>query len=170
MRVVNSISCSCRLELYEGRHFFQYANLLHQHHQTCSLYRSFAYHMHTWAANLYKHTFRLDSDGLCSTGTGCHVSQLLHESSSGADHVTLSPRELAEGNSQIANLLAHGHVEFSTSPYSSPILFMQKKDGALRICVDYCALSKRIVKNKYQPELMICWTNCRVQECCLHWI
>ena len=46
----------------------------------------------------------------------------------------LSPRELAEAKSQIADLIARGHVEASTSPYSSPILFIQKKEGTLRLC------------------------------------
>lgn len=61
----------------------------------------------------------------------------------------LSPRELAEAKSQIADFLARGHVACSTSPYSSPILFMQKKDGTLRMCVDYRGLNKITVKNKY---------------------
>ena len=61
----------------------------------------------------------------------------------------LSPRELAEAESQTADLTALGHVEPSTSPYSSPISFIQKTDGTLRMCVDYCALNKLTVKDKY---------------------
>ena len=72
----------------------------------------------------------------------------------------LSPRELAEAKSQIADLIARGHAVPSTSPYSSSILFIQTKDGTLHTCVDYRALNK----------LMICWTNCRVPRCFSHWI
>lgn len=61
----------------------------------------------------------------------------------------LSPLELAEAKSQIADLIARGHVEPSTSPYSSPILCIQKKDGTLRMCVHYRALNKLTAKNKY---------------------
>ena len=61
----------------------------------------------------------------------------------------LSPRELVEAETQIADLIARGLVEPSTSPYSSPILFIQKKDGSLRMCVDYRALKKLTVKKKY---------------------
>ena len=61
----------------------------------------------------------------------------------------LSPREPAEAKSQIADLIARGHVEPSSSPYSSPILFIQKKDSTLPMCVDYRAPNKLTVKNKY---------------------
>ena len=61
----------------------------------------------------------------------------------------LSPRELAEAKSQIADLIARGHVSPSSSPYSSPVLFVKKKDGSLCMCVDYRALNKLTVKNKY---------------------
>ena len=60
----------------------------------------------------------------------------------------LSPRELAKAKSQIADLIARGHVEASTSPYMSPI-FIQKKVSTLRMRVDYRALNKLTVKNKY---------------------
>ena len=83
----------------------------------------------------------------------------------------LSPGELAEAKSQIADLIARGHVEPSTSPYSSPILFIQKKDGTLRMCVDYRALNKLTVKNKYPiPRIDDLLDHCRAPKCFLRWI
>jgi hypothetical protein len=50
---------------------------------------------------------------------------------------------------QIEELLQKGWVEPSTSPYGAPILFVGKKDGGLRMCIDYRALNKLTVKNRY---------------------
>jgi hypothetical protein len=61
----------------------------------------------------------------------------------------LSPKELAEVEQQVADLLKHGLIEPSSSPYGAPVLFVSKKDGSLRMCIDYRALNKITVKNKY---------------------
>jgi hypothetical protein len=49
----------------------------------------------------------------------------------------LSPKELAEVEKQVAELLKLGLIEPSSSPYGAPVLFVGKKDGALRMCIDY---------------------------------
>ena len=46
-------------------------------------------------------------------------------------------------------LIDHGFIRPSKSPYGSPILFVKKKDGSLRMCIDYRALNKITIKNKY---------------------
>jgi hypothetical protein len=61
----------------------------------------------------------------------------------------LSPREKQEVEEQVADLLKRGWIEPSTSPYGAPIVFAQKKDGSLRMCVDYRALNAITVKNRY---------------------
>ena len=61
----------------------------------------------------------------------------------------LSPVERQEVEKQVADLLERGWIDASKSPYGSPILFVQKKDGSLRMCVDYRALNKQTIKNRY---------------------
>ena len=61
----------------------------------------------------------------------------------------MSPAELDEVRKQLKDLMERGFIQPSTSPYGSPILFVRKKDGSLRFCVDYRALNKLTVKNRY---------------------
>jgi hypothetical protein len=61
----------------------------------------------------------------------------------------LSPLEFEELKKQVKELLALGFIEPSSSPYGAPVLFVQKKDGSLRMCIDYRALNKLTIKNKY---------------------
>ncbi|GJP55785.1 hypothetical protein CLOM_g14773 [Closterium sp. NIES-68] len=61
----------------------------------------------------------------------------------------LSPTELTDMKKQIEYLLAKGLIQPSTSPYGAPVLFTPKPDGSLRMCIDYRALNKQTIKNKY---------------------
>jgi hypothetical protein len=53
----------------------------------------------------------------------------------------LSPLELQEAKKQIKEYSENGWIEPSSSPYESPILFVKKNDGALRMVVDYRTLN-----------------------------
>ena len=46
-------------------------------------------------------------------------------------------------------------IRHSKSPARAPILFVKKKDGSLRMCVDYCGLNKITVKNRYPLSLIL---------------
>ncbi|KAI3771278.1 hypothetical protein L6452_02439 [Arctium lappa] len=61
----------------------------------------------------------------------------------------LAPSEMKEMMSQLQDLLEKGFVRPSSSPWGAPVLFAKKKDGTMRMCIDYMALNKVTVKNKY---------------------
>ncbi|GJP31314.1 hypothetical protein CLOM_g11710 [Closterium sp. NIES-68] len=61
----------------------------------------------------------------------------------------LSPTELTDMKKQIEYLLAKGLIRPSTLRYGAPVLFTPKPDGSLRMCIDYRALNKQTIKNKY---------------------
>eukprot|EP00253_Pinus_taeda_P033151 PITA_33151 len=57
--------------------------------------------------------------------------------------------KLQELQIQLKELLDIGHVQPSISPWGAPVIFVKKKDGSLRICIDYRDLNRAIVKNQY---------------------
>ena len=61
----------------------------------------------------------------------------------------LSEKELEELRKQLDELTDSGFIQPSKSPWGAPILFVSKKDGNMRMCVDYRALNKLTVKNSY---------------------
>ena len=60
-----------------------------------------------------------------------------------------SATELAELKKQLEELIKAGFIQPSKSPFGAPILFVKKKDGTMRMCVDYRALNNITIKNKY---------------------
>jgi hypothetical protein len=61
----------------------------------------------------------------------------------------MPPKELAKLKIQLQELLDKGYIRPSSSPWGSPALFVKKKYGSLRMCVDYCPLNAVTIKNKY---------------------
>jgi hypothetical protein len=61
----------------------------------------------------------------------------------------VSRLELVELKKQIDELLEQGYIRPSTSPWATPVLFVEKKDGTKRMCIDYRSLNEVTVKNKY---------------------
>ena len=61
----------------------------------------------------------------------------------------LSATELVELKKQLEELTKSGFIQPSKSPFGAPILFVKKKDGTMRMCVDYRALNNVTIKNSY---------------------
>jgi hypothetical protein len=57
--------------------------------------------------------------------------------------------ELVELKKQIDELLEKGYIRPSTSPWVAPVLFVEKKDGTKRMCIDYRSLNEVTIKDKY---------------------
>ncbi|GBG62862.1 hypothetical protein CBR_g34233 [Chara braunii] len=76
----------------------------------------------------------------------------------------MSPRELEELRKQLDELLEKGWIRPSSSPFGAPVLFVPKKEGELRMCIDYRGLNAITVKN-VEPLPRIDDVLDRVQGC-----
>ena len=61
----------------------------------------------------------------------------------------MAPPELAELRKQLDELLNAGFMRPAKAPYGAPVLFQKKNDGSMRLCIDYHALNKITVRNRY---------------------
>ncbi|GKE43481.1 putative reverse transcriptase domain-containing protein, partial [Tanacetum coccineum] len=61
----------------------------------------------------------------------------------------LAPSEMKELSEQLKELSDKGFIRPSSSPWGAPVLFVKKKDGSFRMCIDYQELNQLTVKNRY---------------------
>jgi hypothetical protein len=61
----------------------------------------------------------------------------------------MAPAELAELKKQLRELQQKGYIRPSSSSWGASVLFVKKKDGSMRMCVDYRSLNEVTIKNKY---------------------
>ena len=61
----------------------------------------------------------------------------------------MAPAEMRELKAQLEDLLSKGFIRLSISPWGAPVLFVKKKDGSLRLCIDYRQLNRVTIRNQY---------------------
>jgi len=61
----------------------------------------------------------------------------------------MSTQELVELKFQLKEMLDKAYIRPSVSPWGAPVLFVNNKDGTLRLCIDYMQLNKMKIKNTY---------------------
>nr|GEZ42972.1 putative nucleotidyltransferase, ribonuclease H [Tanacetum cinerariifolium] len=61
----------------------------------------------------------------------------------------MAPIELKELKDQLQELLERGFIHPSVSPWGAPVLVVKKKDGSMRLCIDYRELNKITIRNRY---------------------
>ncbi|GJR29896.1 putative reverse transcriptase domain-containing protein [Tanacetum coccineum] len=68
------------------------------------------------------------------------------------ENTRIVPSELQELSTQLQELSDKGFIRLSSSPWGAPVLFVKKKDGSFRMCIDYRELNKLTVKNRVCDE------------------
>ena len=61
----------------------------------------------------------------------------------------MAPVEMSKLKKQVEELKQKGFIKPIISPWGAPVLFVKKKDGSLRLCIDYKELNQVTIKNKY---------------------
>ncbi|GJW46888.1 putative reverse transcriptase domain-containing protein [Tanacetum coccineum] len=94
------------------------------------------------------------SRGLARSSSGSNGVEFTHDLIPGAAPVArapyrLAPSEMKELSEQLQELSDKGFIRPSSSPWGAPVLFVKKKDGSFRMCIDYRELNKLTVKNRY---------------------
>ncbi|GKF54738.1 hypothetical protein Tco_0165078 [Tanacetum coccineum] len=76
----------------------------------------------------------------------------------------LGPSEMKELSEQLKELSDKGFIRPSSSPWGAPVLFVKKKDGSFRMCINYQDLNKLTVKNRYPLPRTSGYHQLRVRE------
>ena len=77
--------------------------------------------------------------------------------------------EYEELKRHLTELFKEGRFCVSESPYVAPIVMVRKSDGLIRVCIDYCAINERTVKDLFPlPRIDVLIDKLREAECITH--
>nr|GEU64174.1 putative reverse transcriptase domain-containing protein [Tanacetum cinerariifolium] len=98
----------------------------------------------------YPEVFSKDLPGLPpARAVEFHIDLIPGAAPVGRAPYRLAPSEMKELSGQLQELFEKGFIRPSSSPWGAPVLFVKKKDGLFRMCIDYRELNKLTVKNRY---------------------
>ena len=93
--------------------------------------------------------FSLTDDDMGYTSTITHTINLTDDVPIKVPHRRIPPNQIEEVKRHIQKLLNQGIIRKSSSPYASAVVTVRKKDGSIRLCVDYRLLNSRTIKDAY---------------------
>lgn len=99
--------------------------------------------------NTHQDVFSKNSDDLGFTDTVKHKILTSDEVPIKLPHRRIPPNQIEEVKSHIQTLLKQGIIRPSTSPYGAAVVLVRKKDGSLRLCVDYRRLNLKTIKDAF---------------------
>ena len=105
--------------------------------------------LRTFADSVFEDREYSSLDDALARNVQHEIHELPHDEKPCRPVYRLSPPMMDELRAQIKALLAAGIIRPSMSPYGAPVLFARKKDGTWRMCIDYRALNKITVKDKF---------------------
>ena len=97
----------------------------------------------------FKDVFAEDEDDLGCTPSAVHRIHLEDNKPVRVPYRRIPPAYIQEVRDHLQKLLQQGVIRESQSPYSSAVVLVRKKSGALRLCVDYRLLNKKCVKDAF---------------------
>ena len=97
----------------------------------------------------YKDCFCVNDDDLGYTETIKHKIETVTDQPIKVPHRRIPPYQMEEVRQHISKLLKQNVIRRSTSPYAAPVVLVRKKDGSLRLCVDYRQLNSNTIKDAY---------------------
>jgi transposase InsO family protein len=97
----------------------------------------------------HKRTVCLDDNDLGYTDLEMHKVRTTDDVPVSQPHRIIPPKDFQEVREHIKDLLQKGVIQESCSPYSAPVVIVRKRDGSIRLCIDYRRLNGKTVKDAY---------------------